>query len=73
MMSGNAVSRERFCRKIHLSQDPLSFIPCLRQIDDSRLETCEGVRRCHDLVQKRRLRSDCGLAEDLKTTPAPHR
>jgi hypothetical protein len=65
--------QRKFCRKIHLSQDPFSFIQCLRQIDDSRLETCDGMRRYHDLLQKKRLQSDRGLAEGLKTAPVLHR
>ncbi len=62
-----------FGRKINLSEEPLSFIDCLRQIADGRLEPREGVKRYHDLLHKKRLRPDRALAEDLKTTPALHR
>ncbi len=62
-----------FGRMIKLSEDPLSFIECLRQIADGQLEPRDGVKRYHDLLQKKRLRPDRGLAEDLKTTPALHR
>ena len=62
-----------FGRKINLSEDPLSFIDCLRQIADGRIEPRDAVKWYHDLLKKKRLRPDRALAEDLKTTPALHR
>jgi len=62
-----------FGRKINLSEDPLSFVECLRGIADGQLEPREGVKRYHGLLQKKGLRPDRALAADLKTTPALHR
>lgn len=57
-------------RKINLSEDPLSFIECLRLIADQGLDPKEGVKLYHAKLKEKGVRPARPLQSDLGTTTA---
>ena len=60
-----------FGRKIHLAELPIDIVAMMRQVVARTVKPDEAVRAYHGELQKKKIRPDRPLADDLQLTEAP--
>jgi len=60
-----------FGRKIHLAESPIDIVAMMRQVVARTVKPEEAVRAYHGELQKKKIRPERPLADDLQLTEAP--